>query len=193
MVNGDAVQAVKVTPEDSDVLRLVSLKEYVLEGKNTVDISFQGEGSMLYQVVGTYYLPWHGPEVVPEGPLTIGLDYDKRELEKDDTLTCNVRVAYRKPGTAPMVIVDLGIPPGFDVMSEDLAALVKEKRIERFDLTGRQIILYLTGVEQGRPFEFSYRLKARFPIRAKTLRSTVYEYYNPDTRGVAVPVELVVP
>ncbi len=84
------------------------------------------------------------------------------------------------------------LPPGFDVMSEDLAVLVQEKRIERFDLTGRQVILYLTGVEEGKPLEFSYRMKARFPIRAKTPRSTVYEYYNPCTRGVAAPVELVV-
>ncbi len=62
----------------------------------------------------------------------------------------------------------------------------------RFDLTGRQVILYLTEVQQRKPLQFSYRLKARFPVRAKTPRSTVYEYYNPDTRGVAAPVELVV-
>ena len=40
--------------------------------------------------------------------------------------------------------------------------------------------------------QFSYTLKAKFPIKAKTPKSTVYEYYNPDVEDIARPVEMVV-
>ena len=33
-------------------------------------------------------------------------------------------------------------------------------------------------------------LKAKYPIRAQTPRSVAYNYYNPEERGVAEPVEM---
>ena len=91
-----------------------------------------------------------------------------------------------------MIIVDLGIAPGFEVQSADLAALVENKTISKFNLTGRQIIVYLDHVDQQTPVTFSYTLKAKFPVKVKTPKSTVYEYYNPAVKHDAQPQELVV-
>jgi hypothetical protein len=91
-----------------------------------------------------------------------------------------------------MVIVDLGVPPGFEVESGDLAQLVSDGVISKFNLTGRQIIVYLDHVDQEKPLSLTYRLKAKFPVKAKTPKSTVYEYYNPDIRDDALPQELLV-
>jgi len=38
-----------------------------------------------------------------------------------------------------------------------------------------------------------FRLRAKYPIRARTLKSRVYEYYDPDVSSVARPVQLEVP
>jgi len=35
-------------------------------------------------------------------------------------------------------------------------------------------------------------LLAKYPLKVKTLNSTVYEYYNPDIKAESKPVELVV-
>jgi hypothetical protein len=49
--------------------------------------------------------------------------------------------------TANMVMVDLGIPPGFDLLSEDLQALQEKAagtnagHLEKFSLTATQAIL----------------------------------------------------
>ncbi|MEK7866706.1 MAG: hypothetical protein AAB434_08475 [Planctomycetota bacterium] len=94
-----------------------------------------------------------------------------------------------------MVIVDLGIPPGFDVDAGSFAELVARKgtpRVEKFSLTGRQITLYVGSMKRGSPLEFEYSLKAKYPLRAKTPSSTVYEYYTPDRRAEAAPVTLEV-
>ena len=91
-----------------------------------------------------------------------------------------------------MVIVDLGIPPGFAVQHEDLEALVKRQAITRYSTTGRQITLYIGAMYKDQPVRMKYRLKAKFPIRAKTPRSVAYEYYNPKNQAVAAPVSLTV-
>jgi hypothetical protein len=39
---------------------------------------------------------------------------------------------------------------------------------------------------------FSYRLRARFPIRAQAPAGWVYDYYSPHMEAFARPVELTV-
>jgi hypothetical protein len=191
-VNGEAVETFALTPENSDVMRLLDLKEHTVKGENRVQIQFDGEGSALYQIVGRFYLPWKEKPVAEKEPMSIEISYDKTELVKDDVLTANVVVTNNRPARANMVIVDLGIPPGFEVEAGDLAELVGDGVISRFNLTGRQIIVYLEYVDQKQPVEFSYRLKAKFPVKAKTPKSIVYEYYNPDIKDEVLPEEITV-
>jgi hypothetical protein len=103
-----------------------------------------------------------------------------------------VTVRYHDATPTYLLLVDLGIPPGFQVRTEDLAALEERRVIENYELTGRQVIVYLGDVSCERPIGFDYRLTAKFPIRAQAPRSVAYEYYNPETRSVAAPVKMVV-
>jgi uncharacterized protein YfaS (alpha-2-macroglobulin family) len=96
------------------------------------------------------------------------------------------------------VMVDLGIPPGFDLLGEDFE-LYQEKsaglnsgRLEKFSLTPTQAILYFDSVAPGEPVTLRYRLRAKYPVRARTFPSEVYEYYAPEVRSTARTVELVV-
>ena len=74
----------------------------------------------------------------------------------------------------------------------DADGLLGSNVFEKYSLTGRQIIIYLEEVENGNPIKFQYRLRAKFPIRAMTPQSRVYEYYNPKVEDVARPVEMEV-
>ena len=100
--------------------------------------------------------------------------------------------------TANMVMVDLGIPPGFDLLSEDLqdyqekSAGQKSGRLEKFSLTATQAILYFDSFAPGDTVTLSFRLRAKYPIRARTFQSRVYEYYDPEVNAVARPVQLEV-
>ncbi len=94
--------------------------------------------------------------------------------------------------TAGTVLVDLGIPPGFSPVIDDLDAVVEAELIDRYELTGRQIILYLTDVPSGEVYTFNYGLLARFPIKAQTPSSTAYDYYTPDQRDTQAPQRIVV-
>jgi hypothetical protein len=126
-----------------------------------------------------------------EEPISIAVDFDKAELTTKDTVRCSVRVANKRPGIAKMIVVDVGIPPGFTVLTEDLESLVGS-RFQKFQVAGRQVIFYLNELSSESPIEWSYRLQAKFPIRALTPQSVAYEYYNPEIRAVSAPQELSV-
>lgn len=115
-------------------------------------------------------MPWK-PAPPRQQALSIKVGYDRTRLRVDDTLNAWVEVTYNLARPTFMVIVDLGIPPGFAVRREDLAAMVQRKQITRYSLTGRQITLYLGKVQPRKPMLFRYRLKAMFPVRAQTPRS----------------------
>jgi uncharacterized protein YfaS (alpha-2-macroglobulin family) len=162
----------------------------------------------MYQVTGSYYLPWdklaYHPDLVESKELvTIDVNYDRSELEVNDTVGVKVNVHLNQPGgKAESALIDLGLPPGFTVLTEDLAALVARfddvpedyafPKIERFELTGRQILIYVSNLSYGNPLEFSYRLLAKFPLSARTPASNAYDYYNPEVSGEAKPMLLTV-
>jgi hypothetical protein len=97
-----------------------------------------------------------------------------------------------------MVMLDLGIPPGFELLSEDFqdyqekTAGMKSGHLSKFSLTATQAILYFDSFAPGDNVRVKFRLRAKYPIRARTFRSRVYEYYAPEVSSVARPVQLEV-
>jgi hypothetical protein len=89
-----------------------------------------------------------------------------------------------------MAIVDLGIPPGFDVDTSAFEALQQQGRIAKFEVTGNQAILYLREISNLDPCQFGYSLRPKYPLRVQTLPSAVYEYYQPNNRAQSKPVTL---
>jgi hypothetical protein len=78
------------------------------------------------------------------------------------------------------------------VLTEDLDKLVESGFIARYELTGRQVIVYLEDFSSEAPLSFSYRLRARFPMRAQTPPSAAYDYYNPDRLAMLAPLVVTV-
>ncbi len=190
LVDGKEIAREAFNPENSDVMRIVDAG-IVGPGDHKVELKAAGRANVMYQVVGRHYRPWK--EVGGKGePLTVELKYDRRQLKVDDLITAKVHVKYNLNRPTFMVIVDLGIPPGFTVIPDDFATLVSQNKIKRYSLTGRQITLYLGEMRPDKPLDFKYKLRAKFPIRAKTPQSVAYEYYTPSSRGVQEPVLLTV-
>jgi len=134
--------------------------------------------------------------------LTIDLTYDRTELTVNDTVQVDVVVTMNETGRAEWALIDLGIPPGFAVVTEDLNALLSRYEdvpedyefptIERYELTGRQILIYISNLSHEHSLTFSYRMQAKYPITAQAPASNAYDYYNPDIRGDAAPILIVV-
>jgi hypothetical protein len=196
LINGKPTEKLELTPENNDLLHQFVYKAVDAKDGNNVEIRFEGKGSLAYQVVGRYFLPWD--EKAPAEPLAIDVAYDRTRLAQDDIATATATIKNNLPKPANMVMVDLGIPPGFDLLSEDLqayqekSAAQKSGRLEKFTLTATQAILYFDSFAPGDTVNLRFRLRAKYPIRARTFQSRVYEYYDPEVSSLARPVQLEV-
>lgn len=192
LINGKSKETIRLYEDNADIMYLIDLTKETKEGKNEVTVSIEGKGNPMYEIASRYYIPWK--LVMPEKKkdiLSIDVDYDKTTLTQDDIVTCSVKIKNNILESANMVIVDLGIPPGFSVETGDLQKLVG-KKIEKYSLTARQIILYIERIDFKHPIELSYRIKAKFPIKAKTPTSKVYKYYEPEVETIAEPIDIEV-
>lgn len=189
-MNGKAIKELKIDNDNADLMHQIDLTGQI--GKqNTVEVSVKGEGNFLYEITRAYYIPWKDLPRPDRPPFTIDVEYDRTELVINDVVDVDVSIKLNKSGTAQMVMVDLGIPPGFTVQTPTLDELVG-KKIQKYTITPRQLIIYLDEVSSKKPVEFSYQIKAKYPIRAQVRSSRVYEYYNTGDEGVEQPIELKV-
>ena len=195
LLNGKLVQSLQLTPDNNDLFH-----QFVLAGisaqSNAVEVRFTGTGSLAYQVAGSYFLPWeqHAPTEI----LSIAVAYDRTQLATNDIATATATIRNNTDKTANMVMLDLGIPPGFDLLSEDLQAYQEKSasspagRLEKFSQTATQAILYFNSLGPNQTVTLTFRLHAKYPIHAHTFESRVYEYYNPDIHATAAPAQFEV-
>ncbi len=196
LLNGKVMEELVLIPENNDLFHQFVFKGSEVQGGGAVEIRFDGKGGLAYQVVGNYFLPW---DQKPEGEaLSIDVAYDRAHLVQDDIATASATIRNNMDKTANMVMVDLGIPPGFELLSEDLqdfqekSAGLKSGHLSKFSLTATQAILYFDTFAPGDKITIKFRLRAKYPIRARTFQSRVYEYYNPDISSIARPQQLEV-
>jgi uncharacterized protein YfaS (alpha-2-macroglobulin family) len=202
--NGEA-RTLRVTPENFDVVQTVTFDDLAPERAHTIELTSAGKGNVMYQIAANTYLPW---SAVPRGSdrgeaVSIGVKYDRTRLQLSDSVNVSVTARLNDPnGHVASALIDLGVPPGFVVQSEDLDRLVAHyrdlpadyagARIERYELTGRQVIVYVSNLSGAEPLLFNYHLKAKYPLRVQTPASTAYDYYNPDQVGEVQPLVLTV-
>lgn len=196
-LNGEETEPIQISDANADVVHLVTFTDKATPGQNTLRIQVEGERPLMVQAVTEYYLPWSEvPDVagagLGPGPMRIDVSYDRTELAVNDVVTVRARVELLAEGVVRMALVDLGVPPGFTVLAEDLSRLVEQGVISRYELPGRQVLIYLEDFQSGRPLEIRYRLRAKYPLKVRTPASMAYDYYTPSTAGEQAPVELVV-
>jgi len=124
--------------------------------------------------------------------LSIELAYDKTELSVNDTVGVTAIVANKTGEAAPMVILDLPIPAGFAVESEDFEKLVAAGTIAKYQLTPRSTIVYLRQLSPTEPLLLRYGLRATMPVKITVPPARAYEYYDPDKQVSSAATSLTV-
>ena len=194
-LDGKVVETLTLTADNNDLLHQFAFPVDA-HAPHHVALHFDGKGGLAYQVAGRFFVPW--TEKPAHEPLSIDVTYDRTHLAQDDIATATATIKSNLPKAANMVMVDLGIPPGFDLLTEDLqayqekSAVRKSGRMEKFNLTATQAILYFDSIAAGDTVTLKFRLRAKYPIRARTFQSRVYEYYDPSVSALARPVALEV-
>ncbi|MCO6456978.1 MAG: hypothetical protein J5I93_16890 [Pirellulaceae bacterium] len=190
LLDGQTVRSIEVTPDQLGVVQRVELPALAPGSHPLLLRDATGSGSG-YHVAFRYYRDV--PEVPAEqAPLSISLQYDRQRLAVDERLTATAVVTNNLAEAAPMVMLDLPVPPGFRAEAEEFDELVGAERIARYQITPRQVIVYLRRLDAGASLELRYRLRATMPVKVSVPAAEAYEYYNPARRGRGGSAELEV-
>jgi uncharacterized protein YfaS (alpha-2-macroglobulin family) len=185
-LNGKKLGSRKFDNFNKDVLWQVEIPAAALDNANKLVFDYSGKGNLGYQVVATHNVPYSGKEG-PKEALTIDVSYDRTKLKVAETVTVHASITRNDPDALGMVLVTLGIPPGFDVQTDDLDAMKREKVIRNFELTGRQLLIYLDELPLDKTVVLHYGLKSRYPVKAATGESEARLYYQGEVKSSQAP------
>jgi CD109 antigen len=202
IVNGRRVQSVALPPANQLTGPItIDLSQFVQSGANRIELKrSRGSSPASAQAVVTYYLPWSESIATQEANwrangssgLRLTAKFNKTESKISDEITCHVeaeRIGFRGYG---MMLAEIGLPPGADVDRASLEKAMKgsDWSINQYDVLPDRIIVYLWPRAGGTKFDFNFR--PRFGLKAQTAASTVYDYYNPESRAFVAPARFVV-
>ena len=181
LLGGEQVGEMVIDESNSDIHHTLDLSDRGLTGgEANFELRFNGEGSLMYQVVGTRYEPWTTP---PEqvGSLGLTVSYDRTQLGVGETLRVNAEVRSRlDEGAMDQVIVSVATAPGLVAFVDDLQALVDGGAVQRFERSDRLITFYLMGLQPQERRTLSFGMQATRSMNGQHPPSRAYSYYNPD-------------
>ena len=103
----------------------------------------------------------------------------------DDIVDVTVILNYPGPREKTnMVIADVGVPTGFEVVQASLDKLIEDGTVSRVEVAIRKVIFYIDQLTQGAEFSFMFQVKALFPIKSAPVSSTAYDYYMPEDKAI---------
>jgi hypothetical protein len=189
-VDGQSAQSVSLQKDAWEVTTRVDLSQFAKSGSHNIALDFAGSGQLSYNLVSNYNVPWTTPPAT--GPLAIAVSYDRASLAVNDSVTATVSVSNRTDNTQNMLLVSVGIPPGFDLLTDDLDRQIAAGALSRYEHTGKQLILYVTSLPAQGTLALQYKLQASMPVTAADGGGQVYLYYQPDQRALASSTLLTV-
>ena len=184
-VDGVPQADVPLMADQWDVMQTVDLATMATTGTHKVDLSFAGTGKLSYNLVSSYNVPWEMAGGEPMGPLSVGIEYDKTSIAVNETVWAKVTVQNNTIGKLNMVLVTLGIPPGFVVENEDFGAYIDDGILSKVETTAKQLTLYVFELDPLTTQTFDYRLRATMPVKASDGGATAYPYYEPEQKTTA--------
>ncbi len=177
-VGGEVVHTFVVNEGNYDLLQTVELP-----GGTEGRLVMRGTGKVGWQVAKHFNLP--GQEIPPAQNMLIQVAYETDHVAVDDIIDVLVTLNYPGPRERTnMVIADVGVPTGFEVVRESLDALVDEGIASRVEVAIRKVIIYIPELVKNQRVSFTILVRATFPVDAAAVPSTVYDYYEPDERGI---------
>lgn len=192
MLDGVEVGSRRFDANNADVLWQLDLSDRVGPGEHAVSLVYEGQGNLMWQLGTTHYVPWSEVAPVATGPLAIDVAYDKTTLASDDLINVKVTVSNSDPGQTGMMMAELGLPPGFDLDTTKLDAVLGKGAVARYEKTALRLVVYLEPIKPSAPVVFEYALRAKEPLEATAPESEAYAYYNRAVRAETRPVRLIV-
>jgi len=179
--SGQPPRRERFTADDADVMRSIALSPK--PGKRNVEVALVGKGGFSYQLEATRYVPTAlAPKV--KGPLALKVTPNKTSVAVGEPVLMAVDLdAHEK---VRMPTLQIGLPAGFELQEDS----IRGAGIQKHEVLGRTLVLYLTELVPGQPLKASYQLVARRVGHVSPGAAKAWPYYEPDKRVYAAQPKL---
>jgi hypothetical protein len=181
---------VVIPADQAEVMKQIDLSAGLKPGTHRLTLTETTGTAAGYQVAFRYHVPDAAPPEKDQ-PLRVELTYGRTEMKVDDLLPVSAKVTNRMTDAAAMVILELPVPAGFALDTEGFAKW-KEMGIEKYQVNGRSVVVYLRGLGAGQSLDMKYLLRATVPGKVSVPPARAYEYYDPDKQGTSAATRLTV-
>lgn len=185
-IDGKPIRTWSVPPDQCDVLQQIDLTSQLQVGSRSLEVRELTSTATPFQVVVRHHVPT-SPKTANEPPLGLSLQADRTTVAVGETITFTAGVWSRGKNSSPMVLLELPIPPGFEVDS-----LPNDREIDRTETRDGKIVVYLREVTTNAVREIPYRLRATHAGRVNCPPGRANEYYAPERSTSTSPMLLEV-
>ncbi len=190
-VAGVPAGEVTVAGGASDVEQLLGLSDKIAPGLNRVALKSSSPGDLAYQLVSTYYVPWErAVSAQSRGPLSISVMYGAVSAVVGSAVDCEVEVRWNEDRPRPMGMIEIAIPPGFDLETDELEGRERTSQVRWFSREKSKLIVYVDEFSALDPIHVRYRLRPLYPVQVLVPASVAYPYYQPELRAETRPMTL---
>lgn len=196
IADGETVETFALEPKARDVHHLTSLRKFATPGKHVIEVRATGSGDVSYQIVAKHYLPFQKNNGTG---LSLDVAYGPTTLPANAITSCRVRLAWKAAKDGPqkgepgrMPLVEIGIPPAFEVESDGLDKVLADKKygVQRYVVGVGKVTLYMTALHEDQPLDVELPLRALRPAKVMAPASKAYLYYEPEVRAETPAVQL---
>jgi uncharacterized protein YfaS (alpha-2-macroglobulin family) len=190
-LDGKLLRKLAIPVNQSDVMQQLDLSAALQTGSHDVTLTEHSGTAVGYQLAASYHLPESAEPAKPQ-PFSVALDYRQTEIHVGDSVEARAVVKNSSAQPLPMVLLDLPIPPGFDVDGSAFAQLVTAGKIEKYQVTPRSVIVYLRSLAPASQLEIVYSLRGTMVVKVASPSAVAFEYYSPEHRTTSAASVLTV-
>lgn len=157
-------------------LVLPDVSELLPAGPHTLELQQQGGGQLPWSIaVKSHRVK---PESSPEAKVALDVALPRAAMKEGDVVEVTARVTNRTDEKLPTVIAIVGVPGGLEPRIDHLKELVKAKRIDAYEVLGRDVVLYWRGMTPKQQVRVPVSLVAAVPGKYVGPASRAYLYYG---------------
>ncbi len=146
-------------------------------GEHSLELVMDGGSRMPYSIEISYFSPT--PATSPECLLKLETGLSSNEIREGEPLELTATITVGKED-ASMPVAIIGLPAGLEPRYDQLKELVGAKRIDAYEVIGRDLVLYWRGLKAGEVRSVPVSLTASIPGTYTGPASRVYLYYTDE-------------
>jgi uncharacterized protein YfaS (alpha-2-macroglobulin family) len=152
-------------------------------GKHTVALKMEDGSSMPFSISVKYNSLL--PESAKEAQVGLQVVLRDSQIQEGSVTEAVVSIANKSEQAVPTPVAIIGIPGGLEVRHDQLKELVKSGRIDAYEVTGREVVLYWRYLKAKDKFDIPLSLVAAIPGSYTGPASRAYLYYTDEFKNWA--------